>query len=117
MAKVYKFRKERYLGISFIVPEYNWYDEIVVFEKFQELTPFLLDDDSLPYGSQTSLTDEDIEKLLKELKGGNQVHYPWSDPPITSEECSHDWKHYEGFSEVYDYCIYCDIRKDDKCYE
>lgn len=31
-----------------------------------------------------------------------------------SSDCGHRWRHYSGLTHIYDYCIYCDAKRDHK---
>lgn len=43
----------------------------------------------------------------------------WGDESINvftpkTQACTHTWKHYKGFTESYDYCEICDLKRNEK---
>ena len=41
--------------------------------------------------------------VWREVKKINEV--------LKAHSCSHEWKKYEGFTEVYNYCTKCDVKE------
>lgn len=56
--------------------------------------------------SETLQKRRGLENIMTNLYSGK--YYP---VPDISSKCNHSWKSYQGFSENYDYCEKCDIKK------
>ena len=57
-------------------------------------------------GNEWTLSTNDDECMC----GGRNVEHQNCDPP----KCKHDWKHYRGIMEEYDYCTKCDTKRNQK---
>jgi hypothetical protein len=51
-------------------------------------------------------TNEEVEYINQMFPPGS---YYW--PFDEKKQCDHNWKLYEGFSESYDYCEKCGVKK------
>lgn len=65
---------------------------------------------------------ENINKLYSQIQdniknmGVSKMLIPCTNPGMNAIiklnlDCDHDWKQYQGFTENYDYCSKCDIKK------
>jgi len=72
------------------------------------------------FGITNDTIEEELLKAFEELTSQTFINMPSiedldrlaGESPSFTPTCSHEWKHYQGLMETYDFCSKCDVKKD-----
>jgi hypothetical protein len=67
------------------------------------------------YDPSTGLyKDQEMEVDYSQKITPRHSDFPYWQTPTADEVCSHTWKNYVGFTETYEYCTKCDMKREGK---
>jgi len=58
------------------------------------------------------MTKDEMIEYVKSHQGVNAINSHIT--PLKTKECNHVYKKYVGFKEIYEYCLICDNKKENK---